>query len=81
MGDPVVSVRCFLTGCILCDNSGVFVEKIEDEHGDMRLALRRIISPTETVTYKFRGLEDINLKEAVANHTLTYRLLVSLQYD
>ena len=69
------AVRCFLTGCILCDNSGVFIEKVEDNDGKTRVALRRTLSPTETITCMFRGLEDLDLKKAVEDHTLTHRLL------
>lgn len=72
------AVRCFLTGCVLCDQSGVFIEKIEDNDKKKQLALRRILTPTETVTVTFRGLEDIDLKKAVENNTLTHLVLNEL---
>lgn len=78
VGDCTTCVRCYLTGCSLCDNSGVFIEKMDDEHGQVRLALRRILTPTETVTYLFRGLEELDLKDAVETHQLTRRLLEEL---
>jgi len=72
------AIRCCLTGCTLCDNSGVFVEKIEDNDGKIRVALRRTLTATETITCMFRGLEDLDLKKAVEDHTLTYHLLNEL---
>ena len=48
-------IRCYLTGCSLCDESNVFLEKVPDDEGVSRLALRRTLTSTKTISVKFRG--------------------------
>lgn len=48
-------IRCYLTGCSLCDDSNVFLEKVPDDEGVNRLALRRTLTSTKTISVKFRG--------------------------
>ena len=73
-------IKCKLSGCEECELANVFLEKILDNDNKLKLALRRVISPTKTISIKFYGMENINLEDAVENKTLTSLLLVSITY-